>query len=124
MQPSSKMSRNEHFVILKRVHPGMCGTPTLQHVGRAGVPKQMGMNALLETGALPCVSAEISNRPLVPPTFAQMELDDEAILQGPPEALDPAFGLRRASRDVPDPELPQDAAELGRMLGALQFFVE
>ena len=44
-----------------------------QHVGRAGVPKQMGMNALLETGALPCVSAEISNRPLVPPTFAQTE---------------------------------------------------
>ena len=54
----------------------------------------------------------------------EAELDDEAILQGPPEALDPAFGLRRAGRDVPDPELPQDAAELGRMLGALQFFVE
>jgi hypothetical protein len=36
-----------------------------QHVGRAGVPEQMGMNALLKAGTLPGVSAEISNRPLV-----------------------------------------------------------
>jgi hypothetical protein len=28
MQPSSKMSQNEPFLILKRVRPGMCGTPT------------------------------------------------------------------------------------------------
>ena len=54
----------------------------------------------------------------------EAELDDEAILQGPPEALDPAFGLRRVGRDVSDSELSQDAAELGRMLGALEFFVE
>jgi hypothetical protein len=36
-----------------------------QHVGRACVPEQMGMNALLKAGALPRISAEISNRPLV-----------------------------------------------------------
>jgi hypothetical protein len=49
----------------------------------------------------------------------EAELDDEAVLQGAPEPFDAAFGLRRAGRDVADAEVVKDAAELGRMLGAL-----
>ena len=66
-------------------------------------------------------SARKAGRKAVAPsgvrTPCEAELDDEAILQGPPKALDPAFGLRRASRDVPDPELPQDAGRTGSDAG-------
>ena len=40
------------------------------------------------------------------------ELCDEAILQGPEEALDPSFGLGTASRDPADPQFVQDTADL------------
>ena len=54
----------------------------------------------------------------------EAELRDEAILQGLPESLDPAFGLGGVRGDVADAEVPQDLAELGRMLGALELFLE
>jgi hypothetical protein len=55
---------------------------------------------------------------------AEAELGDEAILEGVPESLDAALGLGRVGDDVADPEVPQDLAELGRMLPALQLFLE
>ena len=55
---------------------------------------------------------------------AEPELDDEAVLQGAPEAFDAALGLRRAGRDVADAEVVEDAAEVGRMLGALELFLQ
>ena len=55
---------------------------------------------------------------------AEAQLGDEAILQGGPEPFDAALGLGRVGGDVADAEVPQDAAELGGMLRALQFFLE
>ena len=55
---------------------------------------------------------------------AQAEFDDEAILQGAPEALDAALGLRRAGGDEADAEVPQDPAEVRGVLGALELFLE
>ena len=55
---------------------------------------------------------------------AQAELDDEAILQGAPEPLDAALGLGRVGGDVADAEVPQDLAEVGGVLGALELFLE
>ena len=55
---------------------------------------------------------------------AEAELGDEAILEGVPESLDAALGLGRVGGDVADPEVPQDLAELGGMLPALQLFLE
>ena len=55
---------------------------------------------------------------------AQPQLADEAVLQGLPEALDAAFGLRRARGDEPDAELAQDAAKVRGVLGAAQLLLE
>ena len=55
---------------------------------------------------------------------AQPQLADEAVLQGLPEALDAAFGLRRARGDEPDAELAQDAAEVSGILGAAQLLLK
>ena len=55
---------------------------------------------------------------------AQPQLADEAVLQRLPEALDAAFGLRRAGGDEPDAELAQDAAEVRGVLGAAQLLLE
>lgn len=52
------------------------------------------------------------------------EPGDEAILEDGPEPLDPPLGLGRARGDVADPEVPEDLAELGGMLPALQLFLE
>ena len=54
----------------------------------------------------------------------EAQLGDEAILQGLPEPFDAALGLGRVGRDVADAEVPQDLAELGGMLGALELFLE
>ena len=55
---------------------------------------------------------------------AQAEADDQAILQGAPQPFDAAFGLRRAGGDVADAEVVQQAAEVGRVLRALEFLFE
>ena len=55
---------------------------------------------------------------------AQAEFAGEAILQGAPEALDAAFGLGGARRDIANPEVVQDAAEVRGVLGPAQLFVE
>jgi len=52
------------------------------------------------------------------------QLGDEAILQGFPEALDAALGLGRVGADVADAEVAENLAELGRVLGALELFLE
>jgi hypothetical protein len=54
----------------------------------------------------------------------EAQLDDEAVLQGAPEALDAALGLGRAGGDEPDGEVLEDRAEVGRVLAALEFFRE
>ena len=55
---------------------------------------------------------------------AQAELDDEAILQGAPEAFDAPLGLRGSSGPEADGEVSEDLAEVGRVLVALEFFRE
>jgi hypothetical protein len=54
----------------------------------------------------------------------EAEFGDEAILQGLPEPLDAAFGLRGARGDVADAEVAEDLAELGGVLGALQLLLQ
>jgi hypothetical protein len=56
--------------------------------------------------------------------LAEAELGDEAILQGGPPAFDAALRLRRVGGDVADAKIPEDLAEVGRMLRALQFLPE
>ena len=41
-----------------------------------------------------------------------------------PEALDAAFGLRGMGLDGGDAELLEDPAEVGRVLGPVQFFLQ
>jgi hypothetical protein len=48
----------------------------------------------------------------------------EAILQRAPQALDAPLGLGRVRRDVADAEVLEHGAQVGRMLGALQLFLE
>src|SRR5882724_10817472 len=55
---------------------------------------------------------------------AQAEFTDEAVLQGPPEAFDAAFGLGRLRGDEPDAEIPQHAPEMGGVLLAAELFGE
>src|SRR5437667_337000 len=55
------------------------------------------------------------------PDPAQAQLADETILQRLPEAFDAAFGLRGVGGDVANAEVLEDAAEVGRVLSALQF---
>jgi hypothetical protein len=52
---------------------------------------------------------------------AQAELDDEAILQGAPEPFDAALGLGGAGGLKANGEGPEDLAEVGGMLVALEF---
>jgi hypothetical protein len=54
----------------------------------------------------------------------EAQLRDEPILEGGPEPLDAALGLGRVRGDVADAQVPQDLAELGRMLGPLELFLE
>jgi hypothetical protein len=56
--------------------------------------------------------------------LAEAELGDEAILQGGPPAFDAALRLGRVGGDVSDAKIPEDLAEVGRMLRALQFLLE
>jgi hypothetical protein len=55
---------------------------------------------------------------------AQAELGDEAVLQGLPQPLDPALGLRRAGRDEGDAEVAEDLAEVRGVLLAAELFLE
>lgn len=52
------------------------------------------------------------------------EFSDEAILQGPEEALDPSLGLRTAGGDPADAQFLQDAADLRGSGAAAQLFFE
>ncbi len=55
---------------------------------------------------------------------AEAQFAAQAILQGAPEAFDAAFGFGRASLEVADAEVVQDAAEVGGVLSAPQLFGE
>src|SRR2546430_1474507 len=55
---------------------------------------------------------------------SEPQFADEAVLQGLPQPLDAALGLRGVGLDVADPELLQDAPEVGGVLGAVQLFLE
>lgn len=53
------------------------------------------------------------------------QFTDEAILQGAPEAFDPAFGLRGSGRDPADAQLLEGAADVGeRARAAAQLLIE
>src|SRR5207237_519739 len=54
----------------------------------------------------------------------QTQLADEAVLQCRPEALNPAFGLRRVRADETNAEVAQDAAEVGGILNTAQLLFE
>ena len=54
----------------------------------------------------------------------EAQLGDEPILEGRPEPFDAALGLGGVRGDVADAEVPQDLAELGGMLRALELFLE
>ena len=54
----------------------------------------------------------------------ESELGGQPILQGAPEALDPAFGLRRAGADIPDAEVGEDLPQVGRVLNAAEFLLQ
>src|SRR5437879_6651391 len=55
---------------------------------------------------------------------AEAQLADEAVLQGLPQTLDAALGLRGVGLDIADAELLQEAPEVSGVLGAVQFFFE
>src|SRR4030095_13942278 len=55
---------------------------------------------------------------------AQAQFAHEAILQGAPQAFDPALGLRRLRRDEPDAEILEHAPKVGGILLAAQLFGE
>src|SRR5262245_504222 len=44
----------------------------VEHVRRAGVPEQVGMNPLLQASASPCVSAEMANRSRIQQTIGAL----------------------------------------------------
>jgi len=52
------------------------------------------------------------------------QLGDEAVLQSCPQAFDAALGLGGVRGDVPDPEVLEDLPEVGRVLSALELFLE
>jgi hypothetical protein len=88
--------------------------------GRGGVRGRMG-KAAIEVGE---ERGEEGVGGLEGRDALKPELDDEAVRQRAPEALNAALRLGRAGRDVADAEVVQDAAEVGRVLRALELFLE
>jgi hypothetical protein len=54
----------------------------------------------------------------------ELHLGDEAVLEGAPQALDAALGLRAGGTDVADAELVEGLAELGGALAAGELFLK
>src|SRR2546427_258261 len=52
------------------------------------------------------------------------QLAGQAVLKGPPEALDAAFGLRRQSMDELNPQLIEKPAELSRFAMSRQLLLQ
>src|SRR5262245_1922871 len=88
--------------------------------GRGGVRRRMG-KAAIEVGE---ERGEKDVGGLEGCDAVKAEFDDEAVLQRAPEALNAALRLGRAGRDVADAEVVQDAAEVGRVLRALELLLE
>jgi hypothetical protein len=93
-----------------------------QHVGEVGrrpPPGRRGVRGRMGKAAIEVSQerGEEGGGGLEGGDVVEPELDDEAVLQRAPEALDAVLGLRRAGRDVADAQVVQDAAEVGRVLG-------
>src|SRR4029453_18063784 len=103
--------------------------PTAQAVHEiAGRPLPGGRGLRRGLGKVTVVGREVGGQEGLGPRAgldpAEAELGDEAVLEGGPQAFDATLGLGRVRGDVADPEVPQDLAELGGMLRALELLLK
>ena len=114
-----------HGVVVRHA----AGVPTAQSVGEvAGRAAPGGRGVGRGLGQATVVVSEIRGQEGLGRRdgldAVEAELGHEAVLQGFPEALDPALGLWGMGGDVADPEVLQDLAEVGGVLGPLELFLE
>ena len=119
-------ARPEPDGVVARDATGVAAAEAIGEIARGAAPRGVGRGRRArEAGIVVAeVGREIRFGGLDGVEAAEPELGDEAVLQGFPEAFDAALGLRGVRGNIPDAELPEHLAKVGRMLRALEFFLE